>query len=85
MDKGVRLSCEEIVKHICGELDEHINSPQCRTIKKHIKSCPHCSAYLDSLKKTVRFYRIYESPKLTSKCRTELYKMLNLKTQHSRP
>jgi hypothetical protein len=81
--KLAKLSCKEIAKHICGELDEHLDSPQCRAIKKHMETCPNCTAYLDSLKKTVRFYKYYSGPKLSAKCREELFTRIQLKKKRS--
>ena len=76
--KTKQSSCEEIAKYICNEMDEHINSPKCRAIKKHLETCPNCTAYLDSLKKTVRLYREYPSPKLLGKRRRKLIATLKL-------
>jgi hypothetical protein len=81
--QSAQLTCKEIAKHICGELDEHLDSPQCRAIKKHMETCPNCTAYLDSLKKTVRFYKYYPGPKLSAKCREELFIRIQLKKKHS--
>jgi len=71
------LSCKKIVNYICTELDEHIDSPQCREIKKHLKD-------LDSLKKTVRLYRKYPNPKVREQCRKKLFAALELGKQKSR-
>jgi hypothetical protein len=77
--KKEHLSCKNIVKFICVELDEHIDSPRCREIKKHLKTCPNCAAYLDGLKKTVSLYRQYPNPKVKDRCRKELFAALKLK------
>ena len=78
------LSCKEIAKYICGELDEHIDSPQCREIKKHLKACPNCTVYLDSLKKTIHLYREYPNPNITENCRKNLYSLLKMEKQENR-
>lgn len=77
--KKKRLTCKEIAKYICAELDEHLDSPKCRAIKKHLETCPNCTANLDSLKKTLKLYREYPDPKLSDKCRKELFTVLKLK------
>jgi len=82
--KNKQLSCKNIVKFICGELDELIDSPQCREIKKHLKTCPDCSAYLDSLKKTVHLYRGYPNPKVKDRCRKKLFSLLKIGNQKSK-
>ena len=82
--KKKRVSCKEIAKYVCGELDEHIDSPKCREIKKHMEACPNCTAYLDSLKKTVRLYREYPNPSVTEQCREELFAVLKMGKQKSK-
>jgi len=82
--KKEHLSCKKIANYICTELDENTDSPQCREIKKHLKSCPNCTAYLDSLKKTVRLYRKYPDPKVQEQCRKKNFAALELGKQKSR-
>ena len=77
--KSKRTQCKKFLNYICGNLDQNVNSPRCREIKKHLHACPNCAAYLDSLKKTVRFYREYPTPPLTNKSRQMLYKTLRLR------
>ena len=66
------IHCRDVAKHICENLDEKINSPVCRAIKKHLQECPKCSANLVSLKSTIGLYRYYPAPKLTSVCHKNL-------------
>jgi hypothetical protein len=72
------MKCADIFRHICDNLDEKIDSPECREIRKHIDDCPDCVAYLDSLKKTVRLYRIYPDPAVPAAVHKRLYATLNL-------
>jgi hypothetical protein len=60
------ISCKDAANYICENLDEQIDSPVCREIKKHLQNCPDCSLNLADLKKTISLYRRYPSPKLTS-------------------
>jgi len=57
-----RIDCGNVVKYICDNLDEGLNSRRCREIRKHLKNCPNCTAYLDSLKKTVLLYKRIRKP-----------------------
>jgi anti-sigma factor RsiW len=50
-------TCKKVYQHICESLDEHLDTPRCRAIKRHIVSCPNCRTYMASLKKTIRLYR----------------------------
>jgi RNA polymerase sigma-70 factor (ECF subfamily) len=63
------VTCKEVFNHICENLDEKMDSPRCREIRRHLDRCPNCVAYLDSLKKTIRLYRAYPQPRLPEKAR----------------
>jgi Putative zinc-finger len=68
-------SCRSIFRFICENLDNDLNSPECRNIKKHIAACKNCSAYLQSLKKTILLYQTYptpQSPRLAGKIASRL-------------
>ena len=56
--------CNDIFKYICDNLDQDLNSVECKEIKRHLESCPYCFTYLDSLKKTIILYRKYPDPKI---------------------
>jgi len=75
---AARTTCRDVTRHLCGNLDERINSPACRRLKKHLEQCPNCAAFLDSLKKTVRLYREYPSPRLPAGRRKMLMAVLRL-------
>ena len=49
--------CTQALRYICDNLDAQVDSPKCREIRRHLEECPDCSAYLDSMKKTVDLYR----------------------------
>lgn len=74
-----KIDCLEVSKHVCGDLDEHIDSKECRAIKKHLASCPNCSAYLDSLKKTVLIYQHIPNPRFPHRSRKKLFATLKIK------
>jgi len=74
-----KIDCLEVTKHVCGDLDEHIDSAECRAIKKHLESCPNCTAYLDSLKKTVLIYQRIPNPRFPAKSRKKLFATLKIK------
>jgi predicted anti-sigma-YlaC factor YlaD len=78
--KKKTMRCPEVLEHICEELDAQISSAKCREIKRHLQECPNCTAYLDSLKKTIRLYKTYPARKVPQKARKELFSVLNLKS-----
>ena len=68
--------CREVFRYICENLDDKLDSPGCRQIKKHLEDCPNCLAYLDSLKKTVRLYQVFPHPRLTKQSRRRIHTVL---------
>ena len=74
------IHCPDVLEHICEQLDTDLNSARCREIKRHLKKCPNCTAYLDSLRKTVKLYASYPNPQVTQKARKQLFAVLKLKS-----
>jgi predicted anti-sigma-YlaC factor YlaD len=56
--------CAQALRFICDNLDADLASPRCIEIRHHLSECPDCSAYLDSMKKTVALYRRYTAGKV---------------------
>ncbi len=75
------VKCRVVFKYICDNLDERLDSPQCREIRGHLARCPNCLAYLDSLKKTIELYRGYSHPRLSANVRKRLH--MNLRRRVS--
>ena len=69
---------KEVFRHLCENLDQEMNSENCRHIKKHLEGCRDCIAYLDSLKMTVSLYRNYPSPRLSRKAQQKLRGIIRL-------
>ena len=63
--KKADSSCGESMKNICAGIGEELDSPRCRRIRAHIRRCPNCSAYLESLRMTIGLYRAYPTPSHT--------------------
>ena len=40
-----KVSCKEVMSHICESLGEDFNSPKCVAIKEHLTGCPDCTNY----------------------------------------
>jgi len=57
-------TCRDAYRYVCDNLDQNLDSPRCREIRRHLESCPDCMAYLDSVKKTVSFYHAMPAPKV---------------------
>lgn len=74
------LSCGKVYEHLCANMDEKLDSAECRRIKAHIKGCSNCTALLDSLKKTIYLYKKCPTPKLPQRSRKELFAVIRLKS-----
>ena len=55
-----KVSCKEVMSHICESLGEDFNSPKCIAIKEHLTGCPDCTKYFKSVEKTIEFYKTYD-------------------------
>lgn len=72
------MKCKGVYAYICENLDANVKSAKCRAIKKHLESCPDCSAYLDSLKKTIQLYRNEAGPSVPISTHKRLVKVINI-------
>ncbi len=54
-----KVSCREVMHHICDNLGEDLDSPKCQAIKEHLDNCENCQKYFDSVEKTIKFYKTY--------------------------
>lgn len=72
------MKCLTTLEQICEELGENIDAPLCAEIQEHLKDCPKCCAYVDSIKKTVSFYRKLIDEDVPSEVDSRLWKILNL-------
>ncbi len=70
------MKCSDVYRYICANLDENLDSARCRQIKRHIAECPDCSAYLDSLRKTIFLYRTYPTPTIPRSVHKRLFKVI---------
>jgi anti-sigma factor RsiW len=75
------MKCNQVYLHICDNLDQKIDSPRCRQIRTHLDTCPDCRAYLESLKKTVTFYRALPVPNISRKAHRELFSTIRSMTR----
>lgn len=79
-------------KHHCrgmGEvfsqyLDRELARQACRKLEKHLKDCPDCQTYFDTLKKTVTLYRGLGRQEVPPDAQRRLYKVIKLETGKKR-
>jgi len=74
-----KISHRDVMNRICDDLELSSNSRRCAEIKKHLKECRDCTAYLDSVRKTITLYRNYPPPKPTKAAKKKLYAIIPLR------
>jgi len=52
-----KVSCKDVMSHICESLSEEINSPKCVAIKYHLETCQGCKSYFTSVEMTIDLYK----------------------------
>ncbi|HUL44849.1 MAG TPA: zf-HC2 domain-containing protein [Bacteroidota bacterium] len=78
MKRDPHIRCRKAFRFICNNLDEDIDSPQCREVRNHLDGCENCKIYLDNLKETIALYRKYPTPTLSRDAHTKLLKILKI-------
>jgi len=76
--KNEKLTCKEVMKHVCESLGEDLNDKKCFDVKKHLETCPRCREYFKSVEITIECYRKY-NVKVPDEAHNRLMKMLGLK------
>lgn len=70
---------KKMVEQICDFMGEDIDSPACKEVADHLKICPTCKVYFDTVKKTVTLCRDMDGDqKIPEDVSNRLYKVLNL-------
>ena len=54
-----KVTCKEVMHHICENLKEDFNSERCRTIREHLDKCSECQDYFKSVELTIECYKKY--------------------------
>jgi hypothetical protein len=81
--KKKTVRCHDVLGHICEDLDTKLTSAKCRALKSHLEKCPNCTAYLDSLRKTITLYASSPNLRIPEKARKELFAVLKLEHRHT--
>lgn len=72
-----KVSCKEVMSHICENLGEDLDSPKCNEIKLHLDNCDNCQNYFQNVASTISFYKKYDV-KLTNDAHDRLIDFLGL-------
>lgn len=72
-----KVTCKDVMNHICDNLGEELDSPKCIEIKAHLETCDNCQHYFHSVDATIQFYRKYDV-KITDDAHNRLIDFLGL-------
>jgi predicted anti-sigma-YlaC factor YlaD len=75
---GDIMDCQTLLKRICDELSEDINSPVCREIATHLQQCSECRNQLSSIRNTVNLFRCLEDKQVPPHVHKRLMTLLNV-------
>jgi anti-sigma factor RsiW len=66
------LSCQELVELVTDYLEGALSRSDRARFERHIKSCPHCTAYLEQMRGTLAVLGRLEEESLPPHARDEL-------------
>ncbi len=59
MSDEIKVTCTDVMCHICDQLGEELQSERCKAIRLHLESCNSCQNYFQSVESTIELYREY--------------------------
>ena len=51
------MDCRELLDQVSEYLDEQEQAELCARIEQHLKACPTCKVYVDTVRKTIMLYQ----------------------------
>lgn len=66
------LSCREIVELVSDALEGELEPREARRFWEHISACPHCSAYIEQMRATLRVLGRLEPEHLSPEAERDL-------------
>lgn len=68
---------KKIVDELCNYLGYDFQSPMCKELHEHVKHCPECQQYIDSVKMTVKICQdVYPPEPVPEAVKQELLKKI---------
>ena len=66
------LSCRELVELVTDYLEGALDRRTRSRFERHISGCPHCTAYLEQIRETIRLTGMLREDQLEPQARDEL-------------
>jgi anti-sigma factor RsiW len=71
-------NCHHLLNDLSDFLDGEASDEICAKINEHMAGCKKCRVVVDTLSKTMTFYRQLPDPEMPGAVRERLYKVLDL-------
>lgn len=72
------MECDKILKQVCDELAEDINSDFCASLRKHMEECEDCRTQVGAMRNAVNLYRCLEEKRVPEEIHNRLMTLLNV-------
>jgi len=71
---------KKVLNELCNYLGEDLDNPMCQELIQHVKECPDCQFYLDTVKMTVSvFQKTHPATPVPEDVKESLLKTLKIK------
>jgi predicted anti-sigma-YlaC factor YlaD len=76
--------CRNMGRTFSQYLDKELAKEMCRKLEHHLKDCPDCRAYFDTLNRTVTLYRSLGHSRVPRDAEQRLFKTISLSAAKKR-
>lgn len=77
--------CRRMVSVFSDYLDRDLREAVCRKVDEHLKQCPDCRLYLDTLNRTITLYRGLGGVRVPRNVESRLFATIRLAAKTKRP
>ena len=70
--------CQDLLSQLSAYLDGELEAALCAEIERHVAGCENCRIVVNTLAKTVAFYRARPAPDMPGQVEERLFQTLNL-------
>ena len=74
--------CEKVLKQLCDDLAEDINSELCAKLQQHLKECEDCRVQVQSMRGMVKLFQCLKDKDVPPAIHQRLVKLLNVEESY---
>ena len=72
------MECNKILRQVCDDLAEDVNSEFCESLKNHLDQCENCRTEIGAMKNAVNLYKCLENKEVPQDIHNRLVSLLNV-------